>query len=583
MHDSQEGVMELIVHTPLTKQQKDISDELEKELKDQKFSNFKGSYHILGHKGYDKARMQYATTSLYHKCHHLSSVSPGLILYAKGDDDVMAAIKYCRDKRIAMSIRTGGHQYCGFSSTTPQNMQLDLKTHEFSHYDYDEKTNRLICGPNHALGDWAERNHKNGIYLPMGVCWNVHLGGHVHTGGWGMVARSHGLLADHVKAFRIIIGTGEEVHVRKPDTPAHDELEAKNELHELNDDLYYAVLGGSIGGNFGVVKEFEFEPIRDRDHPNSACYMLFWLLTEERMRAVVKLMQEYNVKCANGEIPSDYEFMCTITGGGEMHMFPDPTEKEMIELMQADQWAFHRKLMPPIIQMWMCYTNKAGEDEQFDEQYFQEFEERVPKKPFWCNKKKNCPISYGLSKMFIMKAEREMEYPFIKRDRVSMELPTNFADVYTDRMHEIAAGLCGTEHGVHLVSQMQIYSGGAIQSNEATSHSSYSWRGQCLAISHDAFYRHNKFENALAWQQENDKAFVGPGGAFSERDMRVFAYTWNDGENNKTLEEEWQYYYDSREKYERLRRIKAKADPDSVFNSSPFSLEPLEDPATSTS
>ena len=80
--------------------------------------------------------------------------------------------------RMAIAVRTGGHQYCGYSSTLPVNMQLDL-SQTFPLYEYNAESNVLRCGVSHPLGDWAEKNHENGIYLPMGMCAHVHLGGHV--------------------------------------------------------------------------------------------------------------------------------------------------------------------------------------------------------------------------------------------------------------------------------------------------------------------------------------------------------------------------------------------------------------------
>ncbi len=153
----------------------------------------------------------YATTSFVEE-----DVSPRIILYPTGEDDIQKAIGLCRELGMAIAVRTGGHQYCGFSSTLPVNMQIDLSK-TFPLYEYDPETNILRCGVSQSLCSWAKQNHNNGIYLPMGVCAFVHLGGHVHTGGWGMVARSHGILADHVLAFDIILASGEKQRVVRPE------------------------------------------------------------------------------------------------------------------------------------------------------------------------------------------------------------------------------------------------------------------------------------------------------------------------------------------------------------------------------
>ena len=143
--------------------------------------DFKGEWFIIGDEGYKEKRTQYATSSFAE-----AEVSPRIILYpapGSGDEDLGKAISMCADLDMSIAVRTGGHQYCGYSSTPPVNMQIDLSK-TYPEYDYDADANVLRCGVSHALGDWAKRNEGLHFYLPMGVCAHVHLGGHVHTGGW---------------------------------------------------------------------------------------------------------------------------------------------------------------------------------------------------------------------------------------------------------------------------------------------------------------------------------------------------------------------------------------------------------------
>ena len=616
---------------------------------------FDGRVVIIGDDDYPQKRLQYATTSVAEEY-----VSPRIILYPDGHKDIQKAIGLCHELKMAISVRTGGHQYCGYSSTSPVNMQIDL-SETFPEYEYDAETNVLRCGVSHALGSWAKMNHDHGIYLPMGVCAYVNLGGHVHTGGWGMVARSHGLLADRVLAFDIILANGEKERIVRPEA-------GKTTQH--NDDVYYAVLGGSKGGDFGIVTHWEFSPLRDKDYPNSACYTFAWLWSRKRMEAVVRKMAQLSKLCAEGKIPSDYEFMLNITGsninlhsdavrkglkdlglgsanlrsqagdgpayvrrdlldlgllsGGRtrrdmprpvqaeldalpIHLYRDMNDasdrekKELLEMGLLDGGP----VVPPLIQMWMCFTNKGGKDEQFDDQWFESFiqtdvcGEPLPKLAI---RLKNTPVSKGLAEHFIMNSEREMEYPFVKRFRATMDVPENFSQTYrevplevrleamrqsstmdvpenfsqtyTRRMYMIM-GPIGTKRGQHLVSQMQIYAGGAVEKNGEAKLTSYSWRKQALAMSHDSFYRVGYYhssadEDAEQWQLDNDKEFIEQKG-FADADMRMFAYTFGD----RVLENVWQYYYDSQEKYERLRRIKGTLDPDGLFSADDFSLKPL--------
>ena len=183
----------------------------------------------------------------------------------------------------------------------------------------------------------------------------------------------------------------------------------------------------------------------------------------------------------------------------------------------------------------------------------------------------NCPVSEGLADLFIMKWPREMEYPFVKRSRVTLGTPPQFPELFTERMSKIM-GDFGTINGQHLVSQQQIYAGGAVATNDPDGLTSYSWRNQSQAMSHDSFYSQTFFHpdaraTAEAWQNDNDTAFIAEGG-YADADMRMFAYTFGD---NSDLESQWQYFYDSKAKYDRLKAIKKTVDPTGLF-SGPFAI-----------
>ena len=134
-------------------------------------------------------------------------------------DDVIKTVKYARDSKKAIAVRTGGHQYSGqcivindathdsqntgASSTSRANIQLDLST------TFKSKPDDLQVIPTPAdagdvtlvrtsvswsLGDFLGFLTDNHLFVPTGQCTDVHLGGHVQTGGYGQLARSFGLL-----------------------------------------------------------------------------------------------------------------------------------------------------------------------------------------------------------------------------------------------------------------------------------------------------------------------------------------------------------------------------------------------------
>jgi FAD/FMN-containing dehydrogenase len=88
-----------------------------------------------------------------------------------------------------------------------------------------------------------------GVALPGGSCYSVGIGGHVTGGGYGLLARLHGLTVDYLHAVEVVHvdhdGKAKAVIV-DADSKDRDEL-----------DLLWATQGGG-GGNIGIVTRFWF-------------------------------------------------------------------------------------------------------------------------------------------------------------------------------------------------------------------------------------------------------------------------------------------------------------------------------------
>ena len=72
---------------------------------------------------------------------------------------------------------------------------------------------------NFLLIQYINNLKERGMFTPGGICSHVHLGGHVQTGGYGMLTRSFGLLSDFIEGFDIVLADGNQaraVTVWKP-------------------------------------------------------------------------------------------------------------------------------------------------------------------------------------------------------------------------------------------------------------------------------------------------------------------------------------------------------------------------------
>ncbi|CCF47670.1 FAD binding domain-containing protein [Colletotrichum higginsianum] len=194
---------------------------------------------------------QYAT-STYQKDHDMN---PDLIVRPKHDEDVIRAVNWARENKVAVAVKSGGHQYSGASSTGGKNIQVDLSN---TYKDLmvlrpkepiaDDRA-LVYIGVSTTMMDLNKYLKHNKLFVPTGQCAYVGVGGHGQTGGYGQLGRSFGLFGDHIKTIRLV---------------CHDGV--IRDITKLNDpELFYALLGGSPG-NFGIITHYIVEVYRSKSY-----------------------------------------------------------------------------------------------------------------------------------------------------------------------------------------------------------------------------------------------------------------------------------------------------------------------------
>lgn len=197
---------------------------------------------------YQRASEQYASP-----CHRTDgSMQPSAIIYAKGDGDVVETLTWARKRNIKVAVRTGGHQYSGASSTSGPNILLDLSQAYHNAVIWHEGGTVAEVGVSLKLKDLNMQLGKEDTFVPHGQCTHVHVGGHVHTGGYGLPGRAFGLFGDHIQAIRVITPDGPDGGCRGP------RWIERNTADQGQADLFWAVLGGSPG-NFAVLTHIKLK------------------------------------------------------------------------------------------------------------------------------------------------------------------------------------------------------------------------------------------------------------------------------------------------------------------------------------
>lgn len=163
---------------------------------------------------------------------------PQVIIYCKEEKDIINAISWSKRNDLPIRIRSGAHNYEGFSTGNDLAV-IDISKMNSIKIDEENRTVTIEGGVRNreltvCLG-------SKGYSFPGGGCPTVGIAGLVLGGGWGYSSRLFGLACDSLLEVKFIDYNGNII--------------VANE--ELNQDLFWACKGGG-GGNFGIAASMKF-------------------------------------------------------------------------------------------------------------------------------------------------------------------------------------------------------------------------------------------------------------------------------------------------------------------------------------
>ncbi|MCW2759443.1 MAG: linked oxidase protein [Nocardioidaceae bacterium] len=169
---------------------------------------------------------------------------PEVIVAARTEDDVVAAVRYANDHDLRVGIRSGGHSWVG-NGVRDGGLLLDLSALQDVEVDPDARTARVQPSAKGPAIYQAVSEH--GLFFPTGHAPTVGVGGFIIGGGYGWNSRALGPACLSIGAVDAVLADGTLVH-------------ADDESHP---DLMWAVRG-SGPGFFAVVTRFH---LRLHPHP----------------------------------------------------------------------------------------------------------------------------------------------------------------------------------------------------------------------------------------------------------------------------------------------------------------------------
>ena len=194
-----------------------------------------GRVTVPGDEGYDEARGVF---------NGMIDKRPAAVVRPENAGEVAAAVTFAREGGLDLAVRGGGHSVPGFG-TVDDGVVIDLSGMRGVEVDAGAKTARAQGGA--TWGDFNDATYPFGLATTGGIISTTGVGGLTLGGGIGYLTRGFGLSLDNLLAADVVTADGQQLHA----------------TDRQNDDLFWALRGGS--GNYGVVTTFEFQlhPVKD--------------------------------------------------------------------------------------------------------------------------------------------------------------------------------------------------------------------------------------------------------------------------------------------------------------------------------
>jgi FAD/FMN-containing dehydrogenase len=168
---------------------------------------------------------------------------PLVIVFCQNVQDVVNAIKWCREHNVAFRARSGRHALEGWSSLDG-GVVIDVSEMNQIHVDADAGLATVQTGA--TQGATVNALGRLGHAIPSGGEVTPGIAGVTLGGGIGVLARSMGLACDHLVGLEMVVPSG---------TQGAEVIQVDERHHA---DLLWASRGGG-GGNFGIATSFTFK------------------------------------------------------------------------------------------------------------------------------------------------------------------------------------------------------------------------------------------------------------------------------------------------------------------------------------
>lgn len=161
---------------------------------------------------------------------------PAVVITAKTESDVQAAIRFANEFNLPIAVQATGH---GQFKTCIGGLLLNIS--QLTDVQVDPQTKSAKIGGGTQWARVIEATQPYNLIPISGSSPTVGVVGYTVGGGYGILSRKYGLGVDQVISFRLVDPNGD----------------IKTVSSEDNADLFWAILGG--GASFGVITQVELQ------------------------------------------------------------------------------------------------------------------------------------------------------------------------------------------------------------------------------------------------------------------------------------------------------------------------------------
>ena len=195
----------------------------------QELVEFKGQMLTPNDPGYDQARAVW---------NGMIDKRPAFIARCTNSNDIIQALKFDREKNLAISVKGSSHNVAG-NAVAEGGLMIDLSP--MKKIQIDKATRTVSAEPGVLWRELDNATMQHGLATTGGTVSDTGIAGLTLGGGLGWLMGKHGLACDNLISAEIITPSGELIKVDEKNHP----------------DLFWAIRGG--GGNFGIVSLFSYQ------------------------------------------------------------------------------------------------------------------------------------------------------------------------------------------------------------------------------------------------------------------------------------------------------------------------------------